>query len=449
MNGLALFAGVGGLEIGLEIAVPGYRTVCAVERDAYAASVLVARMADKTLEEFPIWDDITTFSGKPWRGKVDIVSGGFPCQDISCAGKQAGIKEGTRSGLWSEFARIIGEVRPRYAFIENVAALASGGLDRVLADLAALGFDAEWLTLAAGEVGAPHKRERVFILAFTASRGRGQQQTEQEGWEVSGGRGEELALPPVGGQRELREPSGGEGQPDGGHKIMALPASQRSGKTRELQRGRQEDGASGIGGVVSGGISSRRSSDQKDGPDAQGGQVASGNVGRILEEATSSGARRDVVAHSPLDHGRRGECGEEEGAWQDGCGGRGSPGGNAELADAKRDDNWRADGSLRRIGEQEEIRQDNGELPVFPPGPGDSAGWECILRDNPYLAPAVESGLRVLDHELALVVDEGRADQLRCAGNGVVALQAAVAFRVLAERINKRCRKSRLARGLG
>jgi DNA (cytosine-5)-methyltransferase 1 len=93
---------------------------------------------------------------------------------------------------------------------------------------------------------------------------------------------------------------------------------------------------------------------------------------------------------------------------------------------------------LRGIGEQEEIRQDNGELPIFPPGPGDLDAWSRILAVSPYLAPAIESGLRVLDHELALVVDEGRADQLRCAGNGVVPLQAAAAFRILFSRLNNK-----------
>ena len=162
LNELALFAGAGGGILGGHLL--GWRTVCAVEIDPYAASVLVARQNDCILPPFPVWDDVCTFDGRPWRGIVDVVSGGFPCQDISAAGKGAGL-DGDRSGLWSEMARIIGEVRPQYAFIENSPVLASRGLDRVLADLAALGFDAEWDVVSAANVGAPHRRERIWILA--------------------------------------------------------------------------------------------------------------------------------------------------------------------------------------------------------------------------------------------------------------------------------------------
>jgi len=162
MNELALFAGAGGGILGGHLL--GWRTVCAVEWEAYPASVLCARQNDGILPTFPIWDDVQTFDGKPWRGIVDVVSGGFPCQDISAAGRGAGI-EGNRSGMWKHMARIIGEVRPKYAFVENSPMLTSRGLGTVLADLASMGFDAEWGVLSAGEVGAPHKRDRIWILA--------------------------------------------------------------------------------------------------------------------------------------------------------------------------------------------------------------------------------------------------------------------------------------------
>jgi DNA (cytosine-5)-methyltransferase 1 len=138
--------------------------VCAVELDAFCRDSLVARQNDQTLEAFPIWDDVVTFDGRPWRGVVDVVSGGFPCTDISAAGKGAGI-DGSASGLWSEFARIIGEVQPRFAFIENSPLLTRRGLGRVLSDLAALGYDAQWCVLGAVDAQAPHKRERIWILA--------------------------------------------------------------------------------------------------------------------------------------------------------------------------------------------------------------------------------------------------------------------------------------------
>ena len=162
MNELALFAGAGGGILGGKLL--GWRTVCAVEWEAYAASVLCARQNDGALPAFPIWDDVRTFDGRPWRGIVDVVSGGFPCQDISAAGKGAGI-EGERSGMWTEMARIIGEVRPRFAFVENSPMLTSRGLGRVLGDLAALGYDARWGVLGAVDAGAPHKRDRIWIVA--------------------------------------------------------------------------------------------------------------------------------------------------------------------------------------------------------------------------------------------------------------------------------------------
>lgn len=162
MNELALFAGAGGGILGGKLL--GWRTVCAVERDAYCASVLSQRQNDGYLDPFPIWSDIETFDGRPWRGIIDVVSGGFPCQDISCAGKGKGIT-GERSGLWSEMSRIIGEVQPRFAFVENSPVLTSRGLDTVLGDLAEMGYDAEWGIISALQVGAPHIRERIWIVA--------------------------------------------------------------------------------------------------------------------------------------------------------------------------------------------------------------------------------------------------------------------------------------------
>jgi DNA (cytosine-5)-methyltransferase 1 len=163
MNELALFAGAGGGILGGHLL--GWRTVCAVEWEPYPASVLCARQNDGFLPPFPVWDDVQTFDGKPWRGIVDVVSGGFPCQDISAAGKGAGI-DGERSGMWREMARIIHEVRPKFVFVENSPMLTSRGLGRVLGDLASMGFDARWGVLGANSVGAPHKRDRIWIAGW-------------------------------------------------------------------------------------------------------------------------------------------------------------------------------------------------------------------------------------------------------------------------------------------
>ena len=160
MNELALFAGAGGGILGGKLL--GWRTVCAVEWEAYPASVLCARQNDGFLPPFPIWDDVCSFDGKPWRGIVDVVSGGFPCTDISAAGKGAGI-DGEASGMWREMARIIHEVQPRFVFVENSPMLTSRGLGRVLGDLASMGFDARWGVLGAADVGANHQRDRIWI----------------------------------------------------------------------------------------------------------------------------------------------------------------------------------------------------------------------------------------------------------------------------------------------
>jgi len=162
LNELALFAGAGGGILGGHLL--GWRTVAAVEIEDYPRRVLLQRQADGLLPRFPIWDDICTFDGKPWAGKVDVISGGFPCQDISAAGKGAGL-EGERSGLWREMARVICEIRPRYVFVENSSMLTSRGLGVVLGELATMGFDARWGVLGAADIGANHQRDRIWIVA--------------------------------------------------------------------------------------------------------------------------------------------------------------------------------------------------------------------------------------------------------------------------------------------
>jgi DNA (cytosine-5)-methyltransferase 1 len=168
LNELHLFAGAGGGILGGILL--GHTTVCAVEIEPYCRKVLLQRQRDGILPKFPIWDDVRTFDGKPWRGKVDIVCGGFPCQDISCAGKGEGI-EGERSGMWTEMARIIYEIRPKYAFVENSPMLTSRGLGVVLGDLASMGYDARWGVLGADCVGLPHHRSRIWVVAYPTKGG--------------------------------------------------------------------------------------------------------------------------------------------------------------------------------------------------------------------------------------------------------------------------------------
>jgi len=168
LNELALFAGAGGGILGGQLL--GWRTVCAVEWEPYAACVLAARQNDGLLPPFPIWDDVQTFDGRPWRGVAQVISGGFPCQDISIAGKGDGL-DGERSGMWRQMARIICEVGPEYVFVENSPMLVSRGLGAVLGDLSSMGFDAKWGIVGAKDVGANHQRDRIWIVAHSNSNG--------------------------------------------------------------------------------------------------------------------------------------------------------------------------------------------------------------------------------------------------------------------------------------
>ncbi len=322
---ISLFSGAGMLDAAVRCAVPVARTICFVEREAPAAAILAARMEDGSLCKAPIWSDIGTFDGRPLHGRVDGIIGGFPCTDLSVAGRQVGL-DGAASGLYFEYVRIIREVQPRWVFIENVPpvlAFPTGGT--VLGELATLGFDAEWGTIRASDVGAPHRRDRAFILAHAQKRGLG----------------------------ELREPSRGGGFADGSD--AAVGYAELPGRPQPVNAGLTTDAAE-----VGAGLDHR--------PERAGGVVADASYGQL-----------------PMS-GR----GPEE---RDGVGSAGA------------------------------------DIGLFPPGPGDAAAWQRILADFPDLAPAVESELRGLADVAA-----SRVDRLRAGGNGVVVLQGAYAFRVLAER---------------
>ncbi len=158
----SLFSGVGLCDLGLTWAGFDHQWFC--EIDPFCRAVL-ARHWPGT----PIYSDVSGLKGVDLP-PVDVLCGGFPCQDVSSAGARAGIKQGTRSGLWHEYARLIGEIRPRYVIIENVRGLLSSGIEIVLQDLADIGYDAEWEVLPAAALGAPHHRERVFVIAYAHGR---------------------------------------------------------------------------------------------------------------------------------------------------------------------------------------------------------------------------------------------------------------------------------------
>jgi DNA (cytosine-5)-methyltransferase 1 len=181
LNELALFAGSGGGILGGHLL--GWRTIAAVEIEDYPRRVLLQRQADGLLPRFPVWDDICTFDGHPWRGKVDVISGGFPCQDISAAGKGDGL-DGERSGLWTHMARVVSEVRPPFVFVENSPMLTTRGGTRVIADLTSLGYDTRWTVMGAADVGAPHQRNRIWIVAHARElRHKHENYEIQTGWD--------------------------------------------------------------------------------------------------------------------------------------------------------------------------------------------------------------------------------------------------------------------------
>ncbi len=165
MNELALFTGAGLGLLGTH-ALLGWRTVCAVENESYCQAVLLARQTDGIFNPFPIWDDVRTFDGRPWRDLVDVVTAGFPCQPFSAAGKRRG--EADERNLWPDTIRIIREVAPRYCLLENSPnLLCTSYWGTILDDLATSGYSVRWCVLSACRFGAPHTRERLFAVAYT------------------------------------------------------------------------------------------------------------------------------------------------------------------------------------------------------------------------------------------------------------------------------------------
>ena len=230
---LDLFSGIGGFSLGLERAtnkgqINGFETVAFCEIEVFPRKVIA-----KHWPNVPCYEDVRTLTAERLAVDgiaVDVICGGFPCQDISTAGKGAGLA-GERSGLWSEIARLVGELRPAYVIVENVSALLGRGLGTVLGDLAALGYDAEWHCIPASHVGAPHRRDRVWIMAYPMRVGHiGQEYSEaaahHEEWHVA---------PFERGRRAISNPVGA------GSEIMADTTSQRQqGQGQPIQWGSQE-----------------------------------------------------------------------------------------------------------------------------------------------------------------------------------------------------------------
>lgn len=386
---LSLCSGIGWLDIGIRLAFEHWgmpvRTVAYVEREAYAAAILLARMEDTTLEPAPVWcGNLEDVRWGRWRGAVDIIAAGFPCQPWSCAGQRKGRADAR--WLWPHILRCIVDVEPRYVCLENVPGLVSGGgLEHVLSGLAENGFDATWLSLTAAAVGASHRRERIFILANSRHGTRSTEHREQQ---------------------EVQSAGSGECGAS-----VDNPASPRRDRARRGPSADQRGGecVSRAGCEDVGDAASRAGCAEHDGFRAE---VLDQGCGELANTGDSGGR-----AQQP---GTRPQGGTVAG------------GAGQAMADSKPESVCEATASPS--DGEERAASPRASLPLFAPGPADGR-WAEIVADNPHLAPAIESGFRVVVDGKSLVVDESRADQLRAAGNGVVAAQAAVAFAELLRRI--------------
>lgn len=455
LHAISLCSGVGMLDEGCAAAFEhlgvGYRVVAHVEREAFAAGQLVTLMEAGLIHPAPVWTDLCTFDAAAWRGKVDCVTAGFPCQPHSVAGSRKGVQD--ERWIWPDIVRIIRESGAWCVVLENVRGLlSSGGMDGVLADLAGLGFDAEWTVLGAGEVGASHKRERVFIVGLA---------------DGAGGR-----------FGELRESSGRDGFADRGDAIMDDAGRQRGpGQGLHPRSGRSGPPAAFVGWAgeavadaghqpgwpkqqvaVAGcgchaddcvcGQGMAHASSEPDRPEAGRHEVGwqdaersagrAGGSGGVLADDQCAGRRSEAI---PIQSGqpalaeqggpRRGECGGDAFGRPEFVG--------DELADTRgarpqrHEQRNACDGN--RGGEEThgpvaQLRDDE----LFAPGPSDGR-WPDIIARKPWLAPATESGVRLLVDGVAYVVDESRRHQLRAIGNGVVALQCSAAVVALVRRL--------------
>ena len=379
LSGLSLCAGAGGLDLGLHLAIPGYRTVGYVERETYAAATLVARMEDKALDCAPVWDDVATFDGKPWRGLVDIIHGGYPCQPFSVAGRKLGDKDPRH--LWPHIARIVGEVQPALCFCENVGGHLRLGFEQVHDDLQQMGYRVKAGLFTAEEVGAPHKRERLFILAYAEGAGERRETENLSGTQQRPNRS------------LLRFPDSTDGHVADGDSFRCERDPRPSTGKDDPQRRSQCPAHPVAGGN---GAATERLSLYKTGLGTGAEQPALSPSENSLADAAGAGAGQQCR------DSRQGIEGN----------------GNASLVDANGAglEGWR------------DHREPGGDAEQpFPPGPSDKAGWERLLRERPDLEPSVRGG----SDGLAC-----RVDRLRLCGNGVVPLVAAYAFRTLATAAN-------------
>ncbi|TPM37035.1 DNA cytosine methyltransferase [Mesorhizobium sp. B2-3-2] len=391
---LSICTGGGGLDLGIELAIPSARSVVLVEREAFAVAQLVSAMEAGLLHPAPIWSDAKSFDGLRWRGCVDGLIGGIPCQGHSLAGKKRGSLD--ERDLWSPARRIIVQARPWFVLIENVGGMLSpgdddiAGAERVRRDLLKLGFAVEGGLFTAAEVGASHERERIFILGV-ADAGLGELR----------GRARPRSI--------LRETRGSEGE----------------GDQRQWDGDASSCRSSGIPGVGLADAYSERLEGQRTDAGAFRREDARGQAG-LCDGAGMAGVDLVDASRNGWGEGRA-----EPSLWS-GRSTTASPSVTMGDAAVERE---RPVAEREPSADQADLDADGASHGyLFPPGPSDSENWQAALERAPELEPAFR---RVADG-LASRLDIARVDRLRMLGNGVVPLQAAYAVRTLATRLADR-----------
>lgn len=408
LNILSLCTGGGGLDLGVELAVPAARTVCMVEREAFAVAQLVSAMEAGLVAPAPVWSDARTFDGRPWRGVVDMLIGGIPCQPHSLAGRKRGAHD--ERDLWSDARRIIVRARPWAVLIENVAGMLSAGSDeiagaeRVWRDLRKMGFAVEAGLFTAAEVGASHERERLFIFGVADAGGEGLQGVQRGRppakwhWAEAFGPASEFRC------ASLVHPECSEWWKD--------PVRRHESDRDDSGRDQAAGGAGEPGADLDGTIRRRWAARRHD------------NGCDVGHESCATG-EYDLVDPA-RERWREGRAEPELRGGRDAAAGTGSAVADATVP--------RGGAASVQPGRQDEAGGDAHGAGLFPPGPGDLSRWRDTLERAPELEPAI----RGVADGLASRLDIARVDRLRLLGNGVVPLAAAYAVRTLAARLAAR-----------
>ena len=387
---LSICTGAGGLDLGVRLACPNTRTVYYVEREGFAVAVMVAAMENRLLDEAPVWSDLRTFDGAAWRGAVDWLIGGFPCQPFSGAGQRRG--SGDERNLWPAVARVLGEVRPAVVFLENVPGVMGYYFNAIGPELRAMGFRTEEGLFSAEEVLAPHIRQRFFVLGYT---GGGQLNLGQGGvereipcpgrWDESKHRMEPPGSPPEEVRSNGRRGRGDGNKAQGGSKRepkTAGPSSELAdadGFRRGERRQRLWDGQPGLG---------------------KGGKELANAGGLGWEQAFD---HRGLQADQQIVR----------------------PGGQIPDSGGQ---------GLQGLGWAGEEGSEQGLEYLFPPGLSDLTAWSYLLAEMPQAEPSFCRDADGVAEWLELVGD--RSQRIRLIGNGVVPLVAAYAFRTLSARLD-------------